>query len=356
MRQFPFKMHAFLKNGGAASSSKKVSAKEKSDKIAKAKPWVEKYRPKSVDDVAHQEEVVAVLKKCITGADLPNMLFYGPPGTGKTSTILALSRDIFGASYSERVLELNASDDRGISVIRDKVKNFSKVTVSSSSTKCPSLKIVILDEADSMTKAAQQALRRTMEKQTKNTRFCLICNYVTRIIAPITSRCSKFRFKPLPEVNQKDRLLRIAEAESVKISDDALDALVKCSDGDLRKAITFLQTSHRLKGEEGISKDEVLEITGVIPEATLKEFFSCCSSSYEKVLHSVKRLKADGHAASQLISQMHDEVVIMPTLSDEQKCIITEKLALMDYCLNNGADEYIQLMSLGTIIQQKLCK
>merc|ERR1711884_8018 len=189
-------MDSFLKTGklGQGEQSKSV----KSQLPAKLVPWVEKYRPKTVTDVSHQEEVVSVLKNALTGSDLPNLLFYGPPGTGKTSTILAAARDLFGDLWRSRILELNASDERGIAVVRDKIKTFASQSVSQSSTKgVPPFKIVILYEADSMTKDAQSALRRTMEKCSRSTKFCLICNYVSRIIEPITSRCSKFRFKPI---------------------------------------------------------------------------------------------------------------------------------------------------------------
>lgn len=350
-------MHAFFK--GIDAKSKKSDTKGDAPKQEKKKPWVEKYRPKSVDDIAHQDEVVSVLKKSLTGADLPNMLFYGPPGTGKTSTILALARDLFGPEhFKDRVLELNASDDRGISVVREKVKTFAQITVrnqSANKKNFPAFKIIILDEADSMTKAAQEALRRTMEKQTKTTRFCLICNYVTRIIAPITSRCSKFRFKPLSDVDQKNRLLQICEKESVKISDAALENLVRCSEGDLRKAVTFLQTAHRLKGEEGIDINDTLEITGVIPDHIIQQFITGCSTnSYESLVQSIKGIILCGYAASQLINQLHDEIVIMDHLSDLHKCAICEKIADVDKCLMDGSDEYLQLMSLATTIQQQM--
>ncbi|KAA0183422.1 Replication factor C [Fasciolopsis buskii] len=188
-------------------------------------PWVEKYRPKTIDEVAYQTEVVSVLRKCTEGADLPNLLFYGPPGTGKTSLILAMARQLFGPLYKERVLELNASDERGIEVIRQKVKSFAHVVVSGGNTGTngarppPPYKLIVLDEADSMTAPAQAALRRIMETETRTTRFCLTCNYVTRIIDPITSRCAKFRFRPLDNAIARARLRHIADSEALSISD-----------------------------------------------------------------------------------------------------------------------------------------
>ncbi|KAH3810557.1 replication factor C subunit 4-like [Dreissena polymorpha] len=358
-------MQAFLKTGTLGSSTKeKTDALQGSSKESKQKkkhiPWVEKYRPRTVDDVAYQEEVVAVLKKSLQGSDLPNLLFYGPPGTGKTSTILAASRELFGDIYKTRVLELNASDERGIAVIREKVKTFSQQSASSvrpDGKPCPPFKIVILDEADSMTDAAQAALRRTMEKESKSTRFCLICNYVSRIIEPIASRCAKFRFKPLAEEILKKRLRHICDEEKIACEDEALSALLYTSEGDLRKAITFLQSASRLKAEETITQADIYNIAGVIPDDVLDSLITVChSNSYEKLQANVQELMNEGHAASQLILQLHDKLVQLDELTDKQKSVVLEKLAVVDKCLMDGADEFLQLMSLCSILMQQICQ
>lgn len=202
-------MLAFLTGAKGKPVGEKPSSSKKTNKQSYV-PWVEKYRPRTVSDVVEQTEVVSVLEKCIAGADLPNFLLYGPPGTGKTSTILAAARQLFGDIYKDRLLEINASDDRGIQIIREKVQLFSEKAVSGvrpDGKSCPALKIVILDEADSMTEPAQAALRKIMETYAKTTRFCLICNYVSRIIDPITSRCAKFRFKPLQNAMVHERFI-----------------------------------------------------------------------------------------------------------------------------------------------------
>jgi replication factor C subunit 2/4 len=263
------------------------------------------------------------------------MLFYGPPGTGKTSTILALAKELFGPElFKTRVLELNASDERGISIVREKVKNFARMQLSNPSPAyaklypCPPYKIIILDEADSMTQDAQSALRRTMETYSKITRFCLICNYVTRIIDPLASRCSKFRFKSLDQGNAKKRLEEIAEIEGVRCEEGAVDALIRCSEGDLRKAITFLQSAARLVGVVGQkSKDDdgdamdvdesgrmvtvksVEDIAGVIPDTTIQNLVKAMQPKsaglvYEAVAKVVQDMVADGWSATQVVTQV----------------------------------------------------
>uniref|UniRef100_V9KVT4 Replication factor C subunit 4 n=1 Tax=Callorhinchus milii TaxID=7868 RepID=V9KVT4_CALMI len=354
-------MQAFLKGAGATSikpAKEKAAGSSGESKKQKSMPWVEKYRPKCIDDVAFQEEVVSVLKKSLQGADLPNLLFYGPPGTGKTSTILAAARELFGPElYRQRILELNASDERGIQVVREKVKNFAQLTVAgtrSDGKTAPPFKIIILDEADSMTNAAQAALRRTMEKESRTTRFCLICNYISRIIEPLTSRCSKFRFKPLADSVQERRLLDICEKENVTYTDEAISTLVNVSEGDLRKAITYLQCSVRLMGGNSITGKVITEIAGVISAEMIDGLIAACySSSFEKLETVVKNMINEGHAATQLINQLHDIIIDKEDLNDKQKSAITEKLAEVDKCLADGADEFLQVIGLCAVIMQQ---
>lgn len=164
-------------------------------------PWVEKYRPSKIEEVSHQLEVVNALGVSIKTGQVPHLLMYGPPGTGKTSTVLAMAKELFGKEfYKHRILELNASDERGISVVREKIKKFAQRKIAQNpDIACPPIQICILDEADSMTIDAQAALRRIIEAYSHSTRFCIICNYISKIIDPLASRCVKFRFSPISE-------------------------------------------------------------------------------------------------------------------------------------------------------------
>lgn len=270
---------------------------------------------------------------------LPHMLFYGPPGTGKTSTILALAKSLFGpALYRSRILELNASDERGIGIVREKVKGFARTQLVQptgldaeylSKHPCPPFKIIILDEADSMTQDAQSALRRTMEQYSRITRFCLVCNYVTRIIEPLASRCSKFRFKALDNSAAGTRLGYIAEKEGLNLENGVVDRLITCGEGDLRRSITYMQSAARLVGahraagkkdgdEDSEMTDDnskiitvrmVEEIAGVIPEDVLDSLTQAIQpkkigSSYGAVSAVITDIVADGWSAAQLLTQV----------------------------------------------------
>ncbi|VDO97362.1 unnamed protein product [Heligmosomoides polygyrus] len=288
-------------------------------------PWVEKYRPKTVDAVVFQHEVVAVFKKVLEGSTMPNMLLYGPPGTGKTSAAVAFCRQLFPDPelYRDRVLELNASDERGIQVVRTRIKDFAQRAVSK--TGVP-LKIVILDEADAMTSSAQSAMRRIIEMYCRTTRFFLICNYISRIIDPLTSRCAKFRFKPLPLESQMERMLFICEKEGVKIEHSALESLIILCEGDLRRSITYLQS---VSCRENISGDFVANITGQIDDKDVRHLLLACRSpDMERCLLALDKVHRAGHAGRLLIAQMFDILLDEDHFTDLVKAIIYEKMAV----------------------------
>ncbi|XP_042034098.1 replication factor C subunit 3-like [Salvia splendens] len=209
----------------------------------RATPWVEKYRPQSLDDVAAHRDIVETIDRLASGNRLPHLLLYGPPGTGKTSTVLAMARKLYGNKLQNMVLELNASDDRGIDVVRQQIQDFASTQSISFGGKS-AVKLVLLDEADAMTKDAQFALRRVIEKYTKSNRFALICNNVNKIIPALQSRCTRFRFAPLDAVHVRDRLRHVIESEGLDVPENGMKALVQLSNGDMRKALNILQSTH----------------------------------------------------------------------------------------------------------------
>lgn len=349
-------MDSFLKTGKINQDQQSTSSDFKNKNEFRGisnstTPWVEKYRPRTVDEVSEQSEIVAVLKQCLEqGADMPHLLFYGPPGTGKTSTIIAAARQLFGDMYKDRMLELNASDDRGIQVIRDKVKAFAQLTASDKrpdGRPCPPFKIVVLDEADSMTAPAQAALRRTIERETKTTRFCLICNYVSCIIDPLTSRCSKFRFKPLSHNVMLTRLEHICKEEGVKCMPRVLARLVDASGGDMRRVITSLQSTARLKGEKSIEEADVLEVVGTVPDIWLDRMVEMGRTyDYQKMDSFVEELIFEAYSAAQILEQFHDKIVFAANLKDKEKALICKSISICAYRLQEGCSEYVTLLHL----------
>lgn len=335
--------------------------------------WVEKYRPRAVADVAHQKEVVATLQKAVKEnagkGDLPHLLLYGPPGTGKTSTAIALCHDLFGPHiYKSRVLELNASDERGIKVVREKIKVFAQLSVSHNVSTtgpdgkfypCPPFKIIILDEADAITRDAQTALRRTMEAHSKVTRFIIICNYISRIIGPLTSRCAKFRFNPLPKQAMKDYVRRIARSEGVKASDDILHSLIESSDGDLRKAINTMQSAHRMQSDHDLSIDSISAAACLVPPSVVQRFdiaTTTTSNTNTSVRKVVDEILATGYSSSRLLTQYADGLFQNTSsdgvgkLTDLQKAAIALVLADTDKALIDGCDEKVQLYDVASRI------
>ena len=358
-------------------------------------PWVEKYRPKKVSEVIYQDEIKSLLENVTKGANinLPNLLFYGPPGTGKTSTILALAKELFGSElWRDRVLELNASDERGIQVVREKVKSFSGQKIANNMStqplfpgsskakepavkpkKVPPIKIVILDEADSMTTQAQSALRRIMEKCTETTRFCIICNYVSRIIEPIASRCNKVRFRPIPDDLVKAKILEICNLEGIVFDEDeggdkvnpyegmdieefkkrdVLDQIIKITEGDMRRSLTLLQTLHRLKAvpvedeEEKMETDanepttsepqtsepqtskpkmravisltDVHNVSGHVPHHFIESFCNSCQCyDLNQVEEIVDEIIMQGYSGSQFLTQLMDYVIDISIPEDD---------------------------------------
>lgn len=298
---------------------------------------------------------------------------------GKTSTILAIAHELFptAALFRERVLELNASDERGIDVVRHKIKDFAMCAAGPAALPpvegqprkwAPAFKIVVLDEADAMTADAQNALRRTMEVFAASTRFCVVCNFVSRIIEPLASRCAKFRFRPVPPAAVAGRLRSVADAEAFRASDAALAEIARVSGGDLRRAITTLQSLHAAVGgdPDALTPGVVRELSGVVPDAVLQDFVGACeSNSFEQLERAARAVERGGYAADQFVSQLHDVVLLSSsdtsaagrfgTLDDCQRAVALEALAEADKCLVDGADEYLQVFALGATLMKLLC-
>lgn len=316
-------------------------------------PWVEKYRPKRISDVVHHEEIIRILRGSEKTGDLPHLLFHGPPGTGKTSTILALARTLLGeTNLKERVLELNASDERGLDVVREKIKTFSKVSVSSNSD-FPQIKLGILDEADTMTPDAQSALRRTMETHSAVTRLCLVCNYASKIIAPLASRCAKFRFSPLSVDSMRGRLLHICEMESIVFetcSKSILSNIIKNSKGDMRRSVNLLQAASQLGR---VTPESIVEISGEVPENIFDDLWSALTSSecFESVTAATSRFIGEGYSAGKVLGRIQELVVSSSELSDLDKSLVCRRVLEADRCLNDGADEELQLLDICCLIQ-----
>uniref|UniRef100_A0A8R1DW33 AAA domain-containing protein n=1 Tax=Caenorhabditis japonica TaxID=281687 RepID=A0A8R1DW33_CAEJA len=311
--------------------------------------WTEKYRPKTLDDIAHQDEVVTMLKGALQGKDLPHLLFYGPPGTGKTSAALAFCRQLFPKNiFHDRVLDLNASDERGIAVVRQKIRTFSKMSLGAGGApeNVQKLKIIILDEVDAMTREAQAAMRRVIEDYSKYTRFILICNYVSRLIAPVVSRCAKFRFKSLPAEVQVDRLRSICDAEGTPMSDDELHRVMEFAEGDLRRAVCTLQSlSPILKsGDEsaracylrGSSDTKLIsEVCKSIPTASTQDIF--------KLTRVITKSCTGVSFIRHLFQQMIDEDVINDAnIAVMGKLVATCEKRILDGCdLENNLLDFL---------------
>jgi replication factor C small subunit len=300
--------------------------------------WVEKYRPKTLAEVVGQEEVVQRLMSYVRKKNIPHLLFSGPPGTGKTASAIALARDLFGENWRDNFIEMNASDERGIDVVRHKIKEFARTAPIGDAP----FKIIFLDEADALTADAQAALRRTMEMYSKICRFILSCNYVSRIIEPIQSRCAVFKFRPVPPEAMKKRLLEICEKEGIKITEDGLEALIYVANGDFRKAINALQGAATLN--EVVDAEAIYQITATArPEELSKLLETALEGKFMEARNILDKLMVEyGMSGEDIVSQLFREI-ISSGIDEKLKVKLVDKLGEIDFRLTEGAHERIQL-------------
>ncbi|KAJ1451581.1 P-loop containing nucleoside triphosphate hydrolase protein [Pelagophyceae sp. CCMP2097] len=268
--------------------------------MAQEVPWVEKYRPQVLDDVVGNEETISRLRSVAAQGNLPNVILCGPPGTGKTTSVLCLARQMLGALAKEAVLELNASDERGIDVVRERIKMFAKKKV-----RLPPgcHKLVILDEADSMTTAAQQAMRRTMEIYSSTTRFALACNTSDKISEPIQSRCAILRFSRLKDSEVLQRLEYVCKMEGVTATADGLEALIFTAEGDMRNALNNLQSTHA--GFAVVDQTSVFKVCDQPHPHVARRIVACCvAGDVDGALVQLRKLAGDGYASVDIIATL----------------------------------------------------
>lgn len=311
-------------------------------------PWVEKYRPKKLEDLVSHEDIIKTIRKFIQEDQVPHLLFYGPPGTGKTSTILACAKELYTPQqFPSMVLELNASDDRGIGIVRGQILTFASTRTIFKS----GFKLIILDEADAMTQDAQNALRRIIEKYTENVRFCIICNYLSKIIPALQSRCTRFRFGPLLTEQIVPRLDYVVEQEHLTVSPDGKEALITLAEGDMRKVLNVLQSTWL--AYKSVTEDTVYtcvghplknDITNIV-KWLLNENFQ---EAYEKI-NNLKILK--GLALQDILGEVHKYVHRIELPVDIMLNLLDD-MAEIENRLMIGTNENIQLTALVAAFQK----
>ncbi|MCD6404068.1 MAG: replication factor C small subunit [Nanoarchaeota archaeon] len=308
--------------------------------------WTEKYRPKTLDEVVGQEKVVEKLKAFVKAKNLPHLLFAGPAGTGKTTCALAIARELYGEEWRDNLLELNASDERGIDTIRTKVKEFARTRPIGDFP----FKIILLDEADALTRDAQQALRRTMENFSSTCRFILDCNFSSKIIEPIQSRCAIFRFKPLEKEAIQKYIMRIAKEEKLKLDKKALDAIYFVCQGDARRAVNILQSCASLG--KVITEKMIYEMAGVAQPRELEDVLKkALGGKIREAMDLLMDIMMKyGLSGLDVLKQMQ-AIIVDSDIEDEVKVRIMDRIGEYEFRMVQGSDEFLQLEALLAQLQ-----
>ena len=303
--------------------------------------WVEKYRPRSLSEVVGQDEIVARLKAYAKEGNMPHLLFAGPAGTGKTTSAIALARDMFKENWQQNYVELNASDERGIDVVRSKIKDVARLAPLAGSP----FKIIFLDESDNLTADAQAALRRTMETYTRTSRFILSANYSSRLIEPIQSRCAVFRFRPLKPEAIREYIGRVAKGEKLKVTDDGMEALVYVAQGDMRRAVNSLQVAASIGTT--IDGDALYKAASTVrPEETKKLIERALGGEFLQAREILDKLLIEyGLAGEDVVRQLHRAVFDL-NVPDEYKVRLVDRIGEADFRLIEGSNERIQIEAL----------
>lgn len=304
--------------------------------------WTEKYRPSKLEEVIGQDAIIERLRAYVREKTIPHILFAGPAGTGKTTTSIALARELFGEEWKQNFLELNASDERGIRVVREKIKDFAKTSAFNPSV---GFKIIFLDESDALTPDAQHALRRTMEKNTVSCRFILSCNYSSKIIDPIQSRCATFRFPKIADEDIGKYLHDVAKKENVEVDDTGMKVLLRVAGGDLRKALTLLQVATSIDGK--LDADGIYKVLSIAEPKHIQEMlYMAISGNFNGARERMRELLINkGLSGTDVIKGIHEEIFNI-SLDDRMVIQLVDKLAEFEFRLVEGASERIQLEAL----------